>query len=204
MRWLPVAQDLKVVLTSPDNPVRDISLSDLRKVATGNIQDWRELGGQNRPIAFIVQNHCPPYLEPVRNTLLNEGKPWSRYAMRSKTDSDHLRHLARFSHSLGVDSWVLAAPYVKAGQLKVLSVDGIMPSVSSAASGGYALTGPLNLIFAVWMEDLMRPYLDFLYSDEAQKIIAKRVIPVTRKQAARTGFAPEYFAAKQEKPKQSA
>ncbi len=192
MRWLPVAQDMKVVLTSPDNLVDDISLANLRKVATGEIRNWRELGGADRPIAFIVHNHCPPYLEPVRTVLLNGGKTWSKYAMRSNTDTDHLRHLARFRPSLGVDSWVLAAPYVKRGQLKVLSVDGVMPSVHSVSRGDYPLSGPLNLIFALWMDDLMRPFLDFIYSEEGQRIIARNTVPVSGAQAAKLGAAPEY------------
>lgn len=193
MRWLPVAQDMKVVLTSPDNPVHDISLANLREVATGEIRNWRELGGADQPIAFIVHNHCPRYLEPVRTVLLNGGKTWSRHAMRSNTDTDHLRHLARFRPSLGVDSWVLAAPYVKRGQLKVLSVDGVMPSVRSVSGGDYPLSGPLNLIFALWMEDLMRPFLDFIYSEEGQRVIARNAVPVNGAQAAELGDAPEYF-----------
>lgn len=192
MCWLPVAQDMKVVLASPANPVQDISLVNLRKVATGEIRNWRELGGADRPIAFIVHNHCPPYLEPVRTALLNSGKNWSQYAMRSNTDTDHLRQLARFGPSLGVDSWVLAAPYVKRGQLKVLSIDGVMPSVRSVSRGDYPLSGPLNLIFALWMDDLMRPFLDFIYSEEGQEIIAKNAVPVSGMQAAELGYAPEY------------
>lgn len=193
MRWLPVAQDMKVVLTSPDNPVDDISLANLRRVATGEVRNWRELGGADRPIAFIVHNHCPPYLEPVRTILLNGGKTWSKHAMRSNTDTDHLRHLARFRPSLGVNSWVLAAPFVKRGQLKVLSVDGVIPSVHSVSRGDYPLSGPLNLIFALWMDDLMRPFLDFVYSEEGQQIIARKTVPVSGAQAVKLAEAPEYF-----------
>lgn len=192
MRWLPVAHDMKVVLASPDNPVDDISLANLRKVATGELRNWRELGGSDRPIAFIVHNHCPPYLEPVRTILLNGGNSWSKHAMRSNTDTDHLRHLARFRPSLGVNSWVLAAPYVKRGELKVLSVDGVMPTVRSVSRGDYPLSGPLNLIFALWVDDLMRPFLDFIYSEEAQRIIARSAVPVSGAQAAKLGEAPEY------------
>lgn len=195
MRWLPVAKDIKVVLTSPDNPVQNISLANLRKVMTGEIRNWRALGGVDRPIVLIVHNHCPRYLEPVRTKMLESGKNWSKYAMRSNTDFDHLRHLSRFPFSLGVSSWVLAAPYVKRGGLKALNVDGAMPSVASVLQGDYPLTGPLNLVFALWKDDLMRPFLDFLYSEESQRIIAKNAAPVSSAQAAALGNAPEYVLA---------
>lgn len=192
MWWLPVAQDIKAILTSPANPVDNISLADLRRAATGKIRSWRELGGRDEPIAFIVHNHCPRYLEPVRDTLLVGGTEWSKYAMRSNTDSDHLRQLARFRTSLGVDSWVLAEPYVKRGDLKVLSVDGVMHNTDRALCADYPLMGPLNLIFTVWVDDLMRPFLNFLYSDEGQAIIARTTVPVRAADATRVGDAPDY------------
>ncbi len=192
MHWLPVAHDVKVVLTSPDNPVRNISMDNLRRVASGEIQNWRYLGGADRPVVFIAHNHCPTYLEPVRSALLNGRESWAKSAMHSNTDSDHLRQLARFSHSLGVDSWVLAMPYVKRGQLKVLSIDGIPPVIGNKTQADYPLRGPLNLIFALWVEEHMRPYLDFLYSEEVQQIIAKRAVPILRKEALTQGSAPEY------------
>ena len=68
-----------------------------------------------------------------------------------------------------------------------------MPSVRSVSRGDYPLTGPLNLIFALWMDDLMRPFLDFIYSEDAQRIIARNTVPVSGTQAAELGNAPEYL-----------
>lgn len=196
MCWLPVAQDIKLVLTTPDNPINNVRLSDLRRIMTGDIRNWREVGGEDRPIALIVHNHCPPYLEPVRTALIEKGRTWSKHAMRSNTDSDHLRHLARFRYSLGVDSGVLATPYIRNGQLKALHVDGVEPSLKNLESGAYPLGGPLNLIYAIWIEEKMRPFLDFLYSPEAARIIAKSAVPVSGWQV-KTGYAPDYLARSQ-------
>lgn len=194
MCWLPVAQDIKLVLTTPDNPISNIQLSDLSRIMMGDIQNWREVGGENRPIALIVHNHCPSYLEPVRTALIENGRTWSKQAMRSNTDSDHLRHLARFRYSVGVDSGVLAIPYIRKGQLKALRVDGIEPSLKNLESGAYPLGGPLNLIYAVWIEEKMRPFFNFLYSPEARQIIAKSAVPISDVQAKKSGHAPQFKA----------
>lgn len=194
MCWLPVAQDIKLVLTTPDNPINNVRLSDLRQIMTGGIRNWREVGGEDRPIALIVHNHCPSYLEPVRTTLIEKGKTWSKHAMRSNTDSDHLRHLARFRYSLGVDSGVLATPYIRRGQLKALRVDGVEPSLKNLESGAYPLGGPLNLIYALWIEEKMRPFFDFLYSPEARRIIARSTVPVSGMQVNKSGYSPDYLA----------
>lgn len=194
MCWMPVAQDIKLVLTTPDNPINNVRLTDLRRIMMGDIRNWREVGGEDRPIALIVHNHCPSYLEPVRTTLIDKGRTWSRHAMRSNTDSDHLRHLARFRYSIGVDSGVLAMPYIRNGQLKALHVDGVEPSLKNLGAGTYPLGGPLNLIYAIWVEEKMRPFLDFLYSPEATRIIARNAVPVGSMRANKIGHAPDYLA----------
>ena len=193
MRWIPVAEDLKVVLTTPDNPVDNISLNHLQQVAAGHIRNWAKLGGDTRAIALVVHNHCPSYLEPVRMKLLPPGETWSKYALHSNTDADHLRQIGRFQGSLGINSWILAEPYVQRGHLKVLSVDNVHPH-EYARGEAYPLTGPLNLIFAAWLDDLMRPFLDFIYSEDARRIISKRTIPIPHARALELGHLPEYVA----------
>jgi len=194
MQWLQVAQDIKVVLVPTQNPITNISLADLRRVATGEIRNWKDLGGPDRLIALIVHNHCPPYLEPVRTTLLSENKSWSKYALHSSIDALHVDNLTRFETSIGVNSWVLAKPFVERGLLKVLSVDNVLPSVLGGSYGEYPLTGPFNLVFAQWMEPMMRPFFDFLYGTEGQHIISKNAMTVTRTQASVLSGAQEYFS----------
>lgn len=193
LQWLQVAQDTKVVLVPTSNPISNISLKNLQRIATGEITNWKDLGGEDKKIAFIVYDHCPAYHEPTREELLRNGKTWSKHSMRAGIDAIHLINLIRFKTSIGVNSWVLAKPYVKDGLLKVVSVDNMHPGTRTLSSGQYPLSGPFNLVFARWQEPLMRPFFDFLYGEKAQAIIARNAIPISRVGAALKSNAPEYF-----------
>ncbi|MFA5531305.1 MAG: substrate-binding domain-containing protein [Thiohalomonadaceae bacterium] len=193
-QWLPIARDIKAVVVHPDNPLESISLGALRGIARGQIRNWKEVGGNDRPIALVVHDHCPTYFEPVRQLLLQGEAPWSGHRLSATTDEDHLRQIIRFSAAIGVNSLVLADPYVARGELKVLKVDGVAPGVVAAAAGEYPLTGPFNIIFSEWEEASMRPFLDYLFSNDGQAGIRERAVPVPRDRALAVGRAPSYAA----------
>ena len=39
---------------NPDNPVRDISDDDMRRILLGEIKNWREVGGRDQPIRIVM------------------------------------------------------------------------------------------------------------------------------------------------------
>jgi phosphate transport system substrate-binding protein len=49
-----VAQDALVIATSPDNPVRSISMEDAEGIFSGRITNWSQLGGPDMKIKVIV------------------------------------------------------------------------------------------------------------------------------------------------------
>ena len=187
LRWLQVGSDMKVIVAHPSVKADRISSAQLRQVLTGELRNWRALGGSNQPIALVVSDHCPDYIEPVRQTLLHNQAIWSPQALVVKTDQKQLETVARFEHSIGVNSWILAEPFVKAGLLKVLELDGGLPTLADAATGRYKLTGPMNLIYREWSARTMAPFFDMLYSDSGREVLAKRLVPVS---AAQAGYPP--------------
>ena len=48
-----IAVDSLVVITHPDNPIKELSLDQLRGVYSGEITNWSELGGEDAPITMI-------------------------------------------------------------------------------------------------------------------------------------------------------
>jgi|GEM_PF-1105168 len=192
MNWLPVGHDIKVVVTHPDNPVTNITMGALRDIARGRVRNWKHLGGTERPIALVVHDHCPTYFEPVRTLLLGGADPWSGHRLSATTDEDHLRQVARFPSSIGINSWILAEPLVRRGELKIVHVDGSPPTVASAENGDYPLTGPFNMIFSEWNDGIMRPFFDFLYSPQGQAIISRKAVPISKDKALAQGRPAGY------------
>lgn len=181
---LLVAHDMKAVVSHASNGVAGLSLSQLKAVARGRILDWRELGGEARPIAQVVRRHCPDYVEPVRAALLDNRPDWSDKALFVDTDEQVVDLVSRYPAGLGVVSWVFARPLVEAGRLRLLALDDLRPDRDRMR---YPLTGPLSLIFRAWDSSRMTPFFDFLYGDRGRAIIGRALIPASAEEAGYRG-----------------
>jgi phosphate transport system substrate-binding protein len=176
--WLPVARDLKAVVVNPAVPVDDIPFEALQDLARGRLRNWQAVGGHRRAVALVVRRHCEDYQEPVETQLTGPRDAWSRQAIFVNTDLELVDTVSRFQAGVGVVSWVFAEPLVSAGRLRLLAVEGAEASLEELAAGRYPLEGPLNLIYSEWHDDLMRPFLDFLYSPAGQAITARFLVPL--------------------------
>ena len=158
----------------------------LRGIAAGRIRRWSELGGPDVPIAMVVRRHCPDYREPVRTLLLDPHQYWSPRALFVDDEPPLLDTVASFPSAIGVASWVYAKPLVEAGKVKLVAVDGVLPSLATVESGRYRLTGALSLIYARW-QPAMAPLFDFIYGPRGRALVAQRLVPVSAREA---GYRP--------------
>ena len=188
--WLPVAEDLKVVLTHPSNPVNSLNISELRAIVSGKIKRWSEVGGEDIPIALVVDRHCPDFMEPVRQVLLNGDSYPTKNVLTANNDQDMLRTVRRFRSSIAINSWVIAAPFVEQGILKDLAVNGIRAYSNGAIADDYPLSGPFNLIFKHWDHVVMGPFFDFLFSSKGRELIQRKLRPIDKEDAFNIGYLP--------------
>lgn len=180
LQHVTVAQDLKVVVAHPDVSVGNLRWQALVSLLTGGIHNWKAVGGRDQSVALVLHDHCPDYVEPARRMLLGQRLNWSRDALVVKTDQKHLDTVARFESAVGINSWILAEPYVRSGRLKVLSVDGVAPTVAHAAARRYRLVGPMNMIFDATSARTVAPFFSFLFSEAGRHVIGRRLVPLAR------------------------
>ncbi|RLC68103.1 MAG: hypothetical protein DRI52_10140, partial [Chloroflexi bacterium] len=57
--------------------------------------------------------------------------------------------------------------------IKALAIDGVEATVENAASGVYPVVRPLNLLTKGEPDGLVKAWLDFILSDEGQKIVVE-------------------------------
>lgn len=54
LRPFPIGETTARLIVHPDNPVRAISFDDLARVLRGEVTNWRDLGGADRPIRVVT------------------------------------------------------------------------------------------------------------------------------------------------------
>ena len=72
LREFPVTSTRVAFVVHPSNPVRKATLAQIKKIVTGEITNWRELGGADAPIRLVIVGGGGGVVTTVEQELLND------------------------------------------------------------------------------------------------------------------------------------
>ena len=166
LEMVEIGKDAFVFIVNSDNPVSDISVDQIRGIYSGEITNWKELGGPNVPIAAMRRNEGSGSQSALENLM--GGTP---------IVADYT---ALFGSPIGFSFRYYVTGMLAEGGVKMLSVNGIEPSIENIASGAYPVT---SSIYAVYRKgetnENVYKAVDFMLSKDGQDIVEKSgYIPV--------------------------
>ncbi len=144
LTFTPVAWDALVMITYPSNPVSNISMKQLHDIYFGKITNWKELGGADQPInLYAVASPADGVEFSLRRLLFGRGnQPVA--APRLYVNVSKLEEGVTLDRN-GLGATTLAG-VAGNSKVKILSIDGVAPSMSTVGSGAYALYTPIYLV----------------------------------------------------------
>lgn len=173
---IPVAWDALVAFVHKDNPVDNISFTQLRKVYLGEVSNWKQLGGNDAPVELYVRRGK---ISGVGRTLRElvfanyDQKFKATYIVKSSgpVEKGVVKNINGFGVS-GISS-------AKKRKVKLLKLDGKAPTYENIKSGAYALYRPLYLVIKRGNKTpLVRDFIKYALSKEGQNIIrAQGTVP---------------------------
>jgi phosphate transport system substrate-binding protein len=141
---VPVAWDALVVITHKNNPVKDISMDNLRKVYLGEITNWRQLGGNDAPIELFARKGKISGVGRTARKLLFDNYKQEFSATRIFDSSGPLeKEVVANLNALAI-SGISSA---RKRDVKILKLDGKSPSYENVKAGNYLLYRPLYLVY---------------------------------------------------------
>jgi len=161
-----IAVDVIAVVTPVSNPVGGLSRQQLRDIYLGKIVNWREVGGPDQAIMVVVRGKNSGTRGAFDEIVLEKQEPAAPLLTEAVTAGD-------------MAAMVLASPgaigYVGFGNLepdlKLLAIDGVLPSEATARDGSYRLVRPLLLLTGPLTQPLAQTFVEFALSDEGQQIV---------------------------------
>lgn len=69
-----VARTRAILVTHPSNPVQSVSNENLRRVLSGEVTDWRELGGAAMPIRIVAVREGGGVVSSVEASVFGAGR----------------------------------------------------------------------------------------------------------------------------------
>ena len=169
-----LAYDGIAIIVNNENPVTNISLEDLTKVYTGEITNWKELGGSDSEIVLIGReagSGTRDGFETITNT-----KDLCKYRHELTSTGDVINTVSTNPDAIGYASLASVKDNVKA-----LTVDGVKPTEATIKDGSYAIQRPFVLVTkdGVTLSETAQSFFDYATSGDANEIItAAGCVPV--------------------------
>lgn len=69
-----VAMDALLPIVHPENPVQDLSIEQLRDIYTGKIKSWKDVGGEDKPIAVVGRDTSSGTYETWQEIILKKER----------------------------------------------------------------------------------------------------------------------------------
>ncbi|MGE4277781.1 MAG: PstS family phosphate ABC transporter substrate-binding protein [Lawsonibacter sp.] len=144
-QWLltPFATDALVFVINQNNPVDNLTREQVQKIYTGEITNWREVGGDDLDIIPFQRNE-EAGVQTMFETLVMDGQePMDAPAVWiSDSLSRGIRAYDNSSAAIGYTVYSYASDMEMAQGLKVLSIDGVQPSADSIQVEEYPFLNP--------------------------------------------------------------
>jgi len=169
-----IAKDGVAVIVNPATKIDNLALDQIRKIYTGEIKNWKEVGGDDAPIVVVSREEG----SGTRGAFTEITKVMTKDAAGKEVDNTTKDALVQGSTG-AVMQTVATTPntigYVSLGSLsdtvKALKVENVEPSTETVLSGEYKISRPFLYVTSGDLSEAAQMYVDFVMSPEGQKIV---------------------------------
>ena len=172
-----VAQDAIAVIVNPENPIDQLTLQQISDIYSGNINNWQELGGEDRPIVRLSRETNSGthvyFLEQVLRLGEEDNHTlFSRDTLLLPSSEGITTEVRNNPNAIGYDGLGYVTP-----EEKVLAVardagsQYILPTAQTVKNGEYPIARDLYIYTNGEPTGGVKDYLDWIFSSEAQEIV---------------------------------
>lgn len=160
-----------VVITNAKTPVRNISNEQLRKVFSGEITNWKELGGPNQAIIVVIPGRNTGAYQNFKQLALKRFEV--KYDYMAFKSTSVIQAVHRLPWSI---SFISQSSIIKKGAVKTIKIDGLGPD-----DKGYPYFQTFYLVTKSDPSVAAKKLIDFAFSAKMIEIIKKNgLIPLSR------------------------
>ncbi len=164
----PVAWDALAIIMHPSNPVENITSDQVRDIYLGKIKNWKELGGVDAPLQlFVREGKISGVGYAIRQYLFKDGAVEFKTRHVVKSSGPLEQAVEQNPNAMGITGVSSA----RKRAVKIIGIDGKVPTYDNVKSGAYGLYRPLYLVTSPSPSPKVRDFLKFANSAEGRQII---------------------------------
>ena len=162
-----LALDGIAIIVHPDNPVADLDLDTIAKIYTGEITNWKDVGGNDAEIVLIGREAGSGTRDGFESITGTSEK--CQYRQELTSTGDVITTVSQNPNAIGYASLASVKDTVKA-----LDVGGVTPTEATVKDGSYVVQRPFVLVTkdGAPLSDAAQAFFDYATSSAAADIIA--------------------------------
>ncbi len=164
---LPIAYDAIAVIIHPRNPVRDLSIDQIRRVFAGQITRWEEIGGRSGAITLVTREEGSGTREAFQHLLMGKSEISLR-ALVQDSNGAIRQVVADDPNAVGYISLGLVNEKVKA-----VKIEGVEATIDNIRLKNYKVVRPFLFVFKSEPQDISRRFMDFVLSETGQRLLVQ-------------------------------
>jgi len=174
----PVCYDSFVFITHRDNPVESLTVEQIQGIYSGKITNWKEVGGKDDEIV-AYQREPNSGSQTAMEEIVMKGismikPPTEKVPQGMGMLVDAVVYYKNNTMSLGYTYKYYIDRLYTSPDIKILKVNGIMPSDENVRNNSYLFVTPYNAVIrSTDVDELGGKFLNWMLSDEGQACISQ-------------------------------
>lgn len=173
VKELIIGTDAIAIIVNISNPIQKLSKEELEKIYTGEVKNWKELGGTNEPILAYKRDENSGTSEFFKETVLNK-EAYGKNVEQAQNTNTVISAVQNAKGGIGF----IGLGYLNETIKKIdVSFDkgktyvGPANPKSTKENLNYPLLRPLYFYYLESQHEEIAPFLDFVLSEKGQQLV---------------------------------
>lgn len=170
-----IAYDGIVVVAHPSNPVDDLSLEKVKQIFTGEITNWKDVGGADKEIVVVSREDGSGSRDAFQEIVGYASGELEKSSIIASGNGNIKTTVATNEHAVGFISF----EYID-DSISPLKINGVAPTAENVLSQTYQLARPFLFVHKEGnLTEAGQQFINYILSSEGQAIVSESgAIPI--------------------------
>jgi phosphate transport system substrate-binding protein len=161
-----IAKDALNIYVNPNNPVKDLSINQLKDIYSGKTNNWAKLNGKDALIIPVVRNpNSGTYLYFMEHVL--EGNEYTPNSVTEPTTKEIVKFVEDNENAIGYGGMGYKGNVVHA------KINGVEPSENNVRNDTYPIIRYLHFFTTKTPGGAIKKFIDWVLSPSGQSVVRK-------------------------------
>jgi len=160
-----VAYDCIVPVVHTSNPIKDITVDQLKAMYKGEIRNWKEIGGPDKPVVIISRDTSSGTYEVWEEKVMKKERVFPG-ALLLASNGAIVQAVSKNPNAIGY----IGLGYMDSS-IKMLTVNGITGSKETTLNKSFPVSRPLYMYTPVKLAGEIKTFMDYMVSGKGQKLV---------------------------------